>query len=529
MADYEGSATYFNAKVYKSATNEYDSDVDWLGAGLSYEINKSDDGTYYDLTVWARFESEYTMGASSQSNACKYYVYLNGPGISEDGEDIGISGWQTTPSWNGQTTSSWVECGSKRIYAGGDYTLWVKIDLDKYTGEINGTKYDHGIAYEARPGYVFRFLQSNYTSKISLPSLISPPYMGTLVNANKKKNSDGSEDSGVSAASNSISVRGDLDKDSDDASYWKSCRTIPPYLNDYDHRTSYGDVTESHSRYCIDTFKANITPRTTYTIYVYPGNSAGDQDVAKYINIRTLSDPPTMSAKAKSRTLNSVTFTWTSNYDLNKVYYQYKTTGNWSSEYSQGIDGKKTGDITISGIDPNTTVYIRVKGTENWDGQTSSYPENAHASQTTYDIASTEISTAIIHSGTINLSNTKNPSGNTMTLVMYDGNDTIASWDIATNTSSVSLSEAQWDNVYRRYGNSNIKNYSFYLYTANDSGTWNSYNRNVTRTVTLTGIQKTTHVGAGGPKRAMVWYSENGVMKHAVVWVGAGGGTKRTI
>ena len=363
----------------------------------------------------------------------------------------------------------------------------------------------------------------------TIPALLSAPYMGTLVNANKKKNSDGTEDSGVSAASNSITVRGDLASDSDDASYWRSCRTIPPYLNDYDHRTQYGDVTESHSRYCIDTFKANITPRTTYTIYVYPGNSAGDQDVAKYINIRTLSDPPTMSAKAKSRTLNSVTFTWTSNYDLNKVYYQYKTTGNWSSEYSQGIDGKKTGDITISGIEPNTTVYIRVKGTENLDDQTSSYPENAHASQTTYDIASTEISTAIIHSGTINLSNTKNPSGNTMTLVMYDGNDTIASWDIATNTNSVSLSEAQWDNVYRRYGNSNIKNYSFYLYTANDSGTWNSYNRNVTRTVTLTGIQKTTHVGAGGPKRAMVWYSENGVMKHAVVWVGAGGGTKRTI
>ena len=94
MADYEGSATYYNAKVYNSATNEYDSDADWLGAGLSYEINKSKDGTYYDLTVWARFEAKWTMGASSQANACKYYVYLNGPGIPKDGEDIGISGWQ---------------------------------------------------------------------------------------------------------------------------------------------------------------------------------------------------------------------------------------------------------------------------------------------------------------------------------------------------------------------------------------------------------------------------------------------------
>lgn len=357
-------------------------------------------------------------------------------------------------------------------------------------------------------------------------ALISKPYIGSVVNANKKS---GEGNEWISASSNSISIRADLAEGSDNATGWQSCRSIPPYLNDYDHRTSYGDVSNSQSRYCEDTFTYDIKPRTTYTIWVYPYNSAGDQDVANYVNIRTLSDPPAMSAKAKSKTLNSVTFTWESNYDLNKVYYQYKTTGNWSSEYSQGIDGKKTGDITISGIAPNTTVYIRVKGTENWDGQTSSYPENAHASQTTYDIASTEISTSIIHSGTINLSNTKNPSGNTMTLVMYDGNDTIASWNIGTNTSSVSLSEAQWDNVYRRYGNSNTKNYSFYLYTANDSKTWNAYNRNVARTVTLTGIQKTAHVGNNGAKRAMVWYSVNGVMKHAVVWVGAGGGTKRTI
>lgn len=529
MADYEGSATYYNAKVYNSATNEYDSDADWLGAGLSYEINKSDDGSYYDLTVWARFEAKFTMGAATQSKACKYYVYLNGPGISKDGEDIGISGWQTSPSWNGTTTSSWVQCGSKRIYTGGDYTLWVKVDLDKYVGQIGSTKYDHGIAYEARPGYVFRFLQSNYTSKISLPSLITPPYMGTLVNANKKKNSDGSEDSGVSAASNSITVRGDLANGSDDATYWKSCRSIPPYLNDYDHRTSYGDVTESYSRYCIDTFKADITPRTTYTIYVYAGNSAGDQDVAKYINIRTLSDPPTVTVKSASKTLNSVTFKYTSNYSLNKIFYKYKIgDGNWSGEQSQSASGT-TGSITLY-TEPNTTVHIKVYGQEDWDNQKASEPTNESSSCTTYDKAYTKVQDNIIHNnGVISLSTT-NPSGNDLTFQILDGNDVIFSQSVTKETTSISLSEDQWDNVYKRYGNNNSKSYTVKIITAADSGhNPSSYEATDTRTITLTGIQKTTHVGASGPKRAMVWYSENGVMKHAVVWVGAGGGTKRTI
>lgn len=353
-------------------------------------------------------------------------------------------------------------------------------------------------------------------------ALIVAPSISELSLKNPK-----SDSTTVANSSSEISITASKNG-GDDYTKWETWIKGPGRMgsdNDGEYYSyTEGDYFNNH----YDTFHS-LQPRTEYSFAARMSNSAGNSGWTGTKTYRTLSDPPAMSAKAKSKTLNSVTFTWTSNYDLNKVYYQYKTTGNWSSEYSQGIDGKKTGDITISGIAPNTTVYIRVKGTENWDSQTSSYPENAHASQTTYDIASTEISTSIIHSGTVNLINTKNPSGNTMTLVMYDGNDTIASWNIATNTSSVSLSEAQWDNVYKRYGNSNTKNYSFYLYTANDSGTWNSYNRNVARTVTLTGIQKTAHVGNNGAKRAMVWYSVNGVMKHAVVWVGAGGGTKRTI
>lgn len=363
----------------------------------------------------------------------------------------------------------------------------------------------------------------------TIPALLSAPYMGTLVNANKKKNSDGSEDSGVSAASNSITVRGDLDSGSDDATYWKSCRTIPPYLNDYDHRTSYGDVTDPHGRYCIDTFKSGITPRTTYTIYVYPGNSAGEQDVAKYINIRTLSDPPTVTVKSTSKTLNSVTFNYSSNYSLNKIFYKYKIgDGNWSSEQSQSASGT-TGSITLY-TEPNTTVHIKVYGQEDLDNQKASEPTNESSSCTTYDKAYTKVQDNIIHNnGAISIS-TINPSGNELTFQILDGNDIIFSQAVTKDTTSISLSEDQWDNIYKRYGNNNSKSYTVKIITTADSGhNPSSYEATDTRTITLTGMQKTTHVGASGPKRAMVWYSENGVMKHAVVWVGAGGGTKRTI
>lgn len=523
-----GCAVYYN----NANGGEYAYTIDWAYVQFSYTSSVNDDNTGYDVSVTANLYFAHNMEAVSQSNAMTMYVCT---GVDEDGspEADSILGQVTCDSLRAYSTDSDPYSPSATINLTippsdtGATTLYVVCDYSGYEG--SGGR--GGITVANATQYVYKKFYSDGIpcDTAPFPPLLSAPYMGTLVNANKKKNSDGTENADVSAASNSITVRGDLDSDSDDASYWRSCRTIPPYLNDYDHRTQYGDVTESYSRYCIDTFKANITPRTTYTIYVYPGNDAGEQDAAKYINIRTLSDPPTVTVKSTSKTLNSVTFNYESNYDLNKIFYKYKIgDGGWSDERSQSASGK-TGSITIS-TEPNTTVYIKVYGQEDWDNQKASEPTNASSSCTTYDKAYTKVQDNIIHNnGAISISTT-NPSGNELTFQILDGNDVIFSQSVTKDTTSISLSEAQWDNIYKRYGNNNSKSYTVKIITTADSGhNPSSYEATDTRTITLTGMQKTTHVGASGPKRAMVWYSENGVMKHAVVWVGAGGGTKRTI
>lgn len=354
-------------------------------------------------------------------------------------------------------------------------------------------------------------------------ALLKPPSISELSLRNPKSGS-----TTVSDNIHEISITANKTA-GDDYTIWETWISGPgiepdPGSSGKHYTYDSGDYFDNH----YDTFHG-LQPRTEYIFDAQMHNGAGSSGWAGEKTYRTLSDAPTVTVKSTSKTLNSVTFNYESNYDLSKIFYKYKLgNGNWSVEQSQTASGK-TGSIKIY-TEPNTTVYIKVYGQEDWDGQKASEPSNASSSCTTYDKAYTNVQQNIIHNnGAISIS-TINPSGNGLTFQILDGNDVIFSQSVTKDTASISLSEAQWDNIYRRYGNNNSKAYTVKLITAADYGhNPSSYEATDTRTITLTGIQKTTHVGSNGPRRAMVWYSQNGVMKRAVVWVGTDGGTKRTI
>lgn len=348
-------------------------------------------------------------------------------------------------------------------------------------------------------------------------ALLKPPSISEVTLRNPKSGS-----STISDNPNTISITASR-TGGNDYTTWETW-IKRPNENGENHTYTSGDRFNNH----YDTFN-NLSPRTEYVFDAKMSNAAGDSGWAGQRTFRTLSDPPTVTIKSTSKTLNSVTFNYESNYDLNKIYYKYKiANGAWSEEKSQDASGK-TGNITII-TEPNTIVYIKIYGQENWDNQKAPEPSDESSNCTTYDIGHTTVQSNIIHNnGNIAL-DTTNPSGNELTFQILDDTDIIFSQIITKELKHITLSEEQWDNIYRRYGNENSKVYKVRLITKADKDHNPSvYSVTDTITITLTGIQKTTHVGETGPKRAMVWYSDNGIMKHAVVWVGANNTTKRTI
>lgn len=277
-----------------------------------------------------------------------------------------------------------------------------------------------------------------------------------------------------------------------------------------------------------------LSPRTTYTFYAQLSNSAGYSDKVS-ATFRTLSNKPSISFDpAETHTLNSVTISWKSDISLSEIKYQMQTTeswvdyndNNWGNEQSIALNGGTTSSVTFY-TEPNTRVHIKSWGIENYDGISG---DTIIGSGTTYDKASlSNLEDNIQHNnGAISIS-ISNPSNNNLTLKVLNGSNEIHTENVSSAATSFSLSESEWDSIYRLYGNDNSKSYTVELITDADSGhSPSSYSNTYDRTITLTGIQKTAHVGHSGPKRAMVYCGKDSGVKHAVVWVGKSG-PKRTI
>ena len=234
------------------------------------------------------------------------------------------------------------------------------------------------------------------------------------------------------------------------------------------------------------------------------GNASGSGSY-KLINIPRYA---TVSQSLNSKTLNSITMNWSSDSAVDYIWY---STNNGSSWTGVDVTDGTSGTYAINGLSPNTTYNIKTR-VRRKDSQLTT--DSSALSVKTYDIA--KISSASNFNLGSNASVTiTNPANATASLQMKVNNTEILSKNLSTGTNTITFTDTQLDNIYKKFANSNSITVSYVL-TTNNNSSWIS---SKTVTCTLTGNQKTVKVGKNGTRRAKVFIGKNGV-KRAVVWVG---------
>lgn len=235
----------------------------------------------------------------------------------------------------------------------------------------------------------------------------------------------------------------------------------------------------------------------------------------------------TVSASVSSRTVNSISVSWSTNANVDQVRYKLNS-GSWF--YVETGVNKRSGSFVVRNLTPNTSYSINVD-TRRRDSQlwSSANNKNKILSSSTYQIA--KISTA----NNFNLGDSEtitytNPSGGTIAVGMYktDGTTAIRSYQSASGTSYMfNFTDEELDNLYKMYGSTNTISVRAYIRTTANSTNYTDYK---TVTVTLTGNQKTGHVNVDGAwKRTKKWVNIDGTWKRCVRWINVGGTWKRCI
>lgn len=185
----------------------------------------------------------------------------------------------------------------------------------------------------------------------------------------------------------------------------------------------------------------------------------------------TLDDIPRF-AKAtislNSRTLNTIKIDYSVDATIDGIWVS-KNGGDWQGGYAL------TSPINITGLSPNTkyTLKIRVKRKDS-----QLYSESNTIEVTTYDIAKISVLSNFEHGSNENVTITNPASISNLSLVMKIGNTQILSRNVSTGNNTISFSDTELDNIYKKYGNGSSLTATFIV-----SGS--GYTNSKTCTITL--------------------------------------------
>lgn len=224
----------------------------------------------------------------------------------------------------------------------------------------------------------------------------------------------------------------------------------------------------------------------------------------------------------KSVGLNSITFAFSCDY-AHTFYYKLSTHTN----YTRGANNITAGEFTITGLAPNSQYTVNLI-CRNWINESADTYKDVHAniSGTTLNVG-TITSAPDINFGDFARITKLNPSGavNNLRVETLNPTVTMASRNNISNDYTLTLTDSEWDELYKRLGDNNSITIRYVIDTYGDT----IYYHWVDKTLTLTGNQKTAHIGVGGgQKRARVFLGVNGSVKRAVMWIG-NNGRKRCI
>ena len=329
------------------------------------------------------------------------------------------------------------------------------------------------------------------------------PEIGNLRNTNPYNNNQA-----ISASTNSISLAFDRTGGDEATNLY------------YSHGDYWRDIPGNSYSFTLTGF----TPGQSVFVNVLASNSAGNSPTMPGITVRTRYDAPTVSASSSSIGLEGFKINWSSNRTMKSIRYKIDGVRDWTSSNVSSTSGT----ITVSNLSPSTKYTVRVSGysSDTYDGILSN---EVTFTVTTLAIGTISSISTITHGQSFTV-NINNPSGSSCTLKLWvDGNGGTATiTKTTTGNITVTPSESEWDNIYKRYTNTNTVTLKAQL-TTHGIKDYSDSEKN--KTITLTGIQKTAHFGISNkPRRVQVWIGDSsGKARRCVCWIGAGGGTKRTI
>lgn len=184
------------------------------------------------------------------------------------------------------------------------------------------------------------------------------------------------------------------------------------------------------------------------------------------------------------------------------------------------VSNSKSGTFTVTGLQANKKHSFRILvravdseldrisdyfyGTTKDSAKISSLPNFEHGSNPVIGISSAS-------------------GSNSLNLVMKVGNTQILSRTVKNGNNTITFSDTELDNLYKKYGSSSTLTATFVL-----SG--NGYTDTKTCTVTLKGNQKTIKSNISGTwKRGKLWVNVAGTWKRGVIWENISGNWKRSI
>ena len=330
-----------------------------------------------------------------------------------------------------------------------------------------------------------------------------PPVIANLRNTNPYNGN-----TSVSASTDSISFA--FDSTGEDA----------PTKTYYSFGDYWREIPNSALSYTVNGY----SPGTTVRFNVMGSNEAGNSNILNG-TIRTRYENPTVSANVSNPGLDSLVLNWSSTRPLKQL--DYSIAGGYQIVH---LSGETSGSITLTGLTPGTRypIYVNGTSTDEYDGLGS---PTITVYGTTLAVPTITNIAAITHgqSFTVTIANASKLS---TTLKLWVTGNNIR-MDKSINTSAngnvtVTLTESEWDKVYRTFPKSNTHTLYAQLVTHGSSKDYSDSQKS--KTITLTGIQKTAHVGVSNkPRRCQIWVGVDNKPRRAVGWVGVNNTPRRTI
>lgn len=229
---------------------------------------------------------------------------------------------------------------------------------------------------------------------------------------------------------------------------------------------------------------------------------------------RNFTSAPSISVKSK--TLNSIIISWSTSETCDRVDYNISGT----SVSSAWTGSATSGTITIINRTPNTAynIYVWCRRKDSQLGMISST-----ISVTTYDIAKISSLANFEHGSNPTVGVTNPGSIGSLSLAMSANNMQILNRTVTAGNNTITFSDTELDNLYKKYGSSSSLTATFVL-----SGS--GYTNSKTCTITLKGNQKTMRTNVSNSwKRGKLWTNVNGAWKRGVLWTNVNGTWKRGI